>query len=88
MTTEAEKLNVQKNRLIDLGGQNETKCNRISFLVLLWLTFEKTIENKSRDSYVKINLKPRNQIISSPREEILLRLKRDEGGKSNLFRNQ
>ena len=28
-----------KNELIDFGGQNETKYNRISFLVLLRLTF-------------------------------------------------
>ena len=40
------------------------------------------------NSYVKINLKARNQVISSLRKEILLRLKRDDSGKSNLFRDQ
>ena len=39
-----------KNELtIDFGGQNETKYNRISFLVLFGLTFEKTTENKSEE---------------------------------------
>ena len=33
--------------IIDSGGENETKYNRISILVLYQLTFEKTIENKS-----------------------------------------
>ena len=75
------------NELIDFGGQNETKYNRISFLVLLRLAFEKT-KTKAKNSYVKIRLKARNQIISSPREEILLRLKRVESGQSNLFRDQ
>ena len=40
---------IYKNELIDFGGQNETKYNRISFLVLLRLTFEKTTENKSEE---------------------------------------
>ena len=38
-----------KNELIDLRGQNETKYNRISFLVLLRLTFVKGTENKSEE---------------------------------------
>ena len=39
-----------KNELtIDFRGQNETKYNRISFLVLFGLTFEKTTENKSEE---------------------------------------
>ena len=43
---------------------------------------------KAKNSYVQINLKARNQTISSPCEEILLRPKRDEIGKSNLFNDQ
>ena len=54
----------------DFRGQNETKYNRISFLVLFRLTFEKTTENKSEKTHQKINLKTRNRIISSPHEEI------------------
>ena len=38
-----------KNELIDFGGQNETKYNKISFLVPLRLTFEKRTENKSEE---------------------------------------
>ena len=39
-----------KNELtIDFRGQNETKHNRISFLVLFVWTFEKTTENKSEE---------------------------------------
>ena len=76
------------NELIDFGGQNETKHNRISFLVLLRLTFKKTTENKSKNSYVEIKLKARNKIIYFPHEKILLQLKRDESGQSNLFRDQ
>ena len=34
---------------IDFRGQNETKYNRISFLVLFGLTFKKTTENKSEE---------------------------------------
>ena len=79
----------QENELIDFGGQNETKYNRISFLALLWLTFEKRTENKSEELiYVKINLKARNEITSSPHKEILLPPKRDESGKPNLFSDQ
>ena len=44
---------IYKNELIDYGGQNETKYNRISFLVLLRLTFEKTTENKSDELVCK-----------------------------------
>ena len=52
--TEAEKLNACiQNELIDFGGRNETKYNRISFLVLLRLTFEKTTENKSEELVYK-----------------------------------
>ena len=40
---------IYKNELIDFGGQNETKYNRISFLVLLRLTFEKRTENKTKE---------------------------------------
>ena len=40
---------IYKNELIDFGGQNETRYNRISFLVLLQLTFEKRTENKSEE---------------------------------------
>ena len=43
---------------------------------------------KARNLYVKINLKARNQITSSPFEEVLLRPKKDESDKSNLFRDQ
>ena len=39
---------IYKNELIDFGGQKKTKYNRISFLVLLWLTLEKTTERKQR----------------------------------------
>ena len=42
-----------KNEVIDFGGQNETKCNRISFFVLLRLTFEKTTESKSEEFLCK-----------------------------------
>ena len=39
-----------KNSLtVDFRGQNETKYNRISFLVLFKLTFEKTTENKCQE---------------------------------------
>ena len=78
---------------------NETKYNRISFLVLLRLIFEKTTENKSEElkRHVKINLKTRNQIISSPFKGILLFNMAKEGWKlwikktkktSQLFRDQ
>ena len=43
-----------KNELIDFGGQNETKYNRICFLELLQLTFEKTTENK-REKLIRKN---------------------------------
>ena len=46
---EAEKLTMQKYKLTDFGGQNETdKYSRISFLVLLRLTFKKTMDNTSK----------------------------------------
>ena len=38
---------------MDFGGQNETKYNRISFLVLLQVTFEKITENKSEELVCK-----------------------------------
>ena len=43
--------------------------------------------NKSEELICK-NQSERNQVISSPRKEILLWPKRDESGKSNLFRDQ
>ena len=60
----------KKELTFDFRGQNETKYNRISFLVLFGLTFEKTTENKSKKTHQKINLKTRNRIIFSPHEEI------------------
>ena len=39
---------IEYSKMNDFGEQNETKYNRISFLVLLRLTFEKTKENKSQ----------------------------------------
>ena len=44
---------IYKNELMDFGGQNKTKYNRISFLVLLQLTFEKITENKSEELVCK-----------------------------------
>ena len=38
---------------IDFRGQNETKYNRISFLVLSGLIFEKRTENKSKECIQK-----------------------------------
>ena len=49
---------IYKNELIDFRGQNETEYNRISFIVLLRLTFENTTENKSE------KLKCKNQAES------------------------
>ena len=79
---------IYKNELIDFGGQNETRYNRISFLVLLQLTFEKTTENKSEELICKNQSESNKSNYSSPCEEILLRPQRDESGKSNLFRDQ
>ena len=60
-----------KNALIiDSGEENKTKYSRIFILVLYWLKFDKTKEVKAKNSYVKIKLKARNQIISSPRIKI------------------
>ena len=39
----------KKELTFDCRGQNETKYNRMSFLVLFGLTFEKTTENKSKE---------------------------------------
>ena len=39
----------KKELTFDFRGQNKTKYNRISFLVLFGLTFEKTTENKSEE---------------------------------------
>ena len=71
---------MQKHELIDFGGQNETdEYNRISFLVLLWLTFEKTTDNTLK---IKAKNSRKNQSENkksnyfSPREGILLRPKR------------
>ena len=44
----------KKELTFDFRGQNETKYNRISFLVLFGLTFEKTTENKSKELIKKI----------------------------------
>ena len=79
---------IYKNELIDLGGQNENKYNRISFLVLSQLTFEKTMENKSEELICKNQSESKKSNYFFPLEEILLRPKRDESGKSNLFRDQ
>ena len=38
----------KKELTFDFRGQNETKYNRISFLVLFGLTFEKTTESKNK----------------------------------------
>ena len=76
---------IYKNESIDFKGQNETKYNRISFLEHLRLTFEKTTKNKSKKL---ICTNQSESIISSSCEEILLRPKRDESGKSNLFSDQ
>ena len=77
------------NELTDFGGQNETKYNS-NFLFLYYYGWHlrKQQKIKAKNSYVKIKLKARNKFISSPREEILLRPKRGESGKSNLFRDQ
>ena len=79
---------IYKNELIDFGGQNENKYNRISFLVLSRLTFEKTMENKSEELICKNQSESKKSNYFFPLEEILLRPKRDESGKSNLFRDQ
>ena len=48
--TEAEKIDFAKmSQLLTLEDKNETKYNRIEFLVLLRLTFEKTTKNKSEE---------------------------------------
>ena len=81
---------------IHFRGQNETEYNRISFLVLFGLIlFWENNRKKKRRTHQKINLKTRNQIISSPCEEIKLRPKKDWSGKSKrrkktsqLFRDQ
>ena len=97
--TEAEKFDMQKWINWLWRALNETKYNRISFLVLLRLIFEKTTENNREElkRHVKINLKTRNQIISSPYEGILLFNTAREGWKlwikktkttSQLFRDQ
>ena len=63
-----------KNELIFyFRGQNETGYHRISILLLSLKTFEKTPENEGERHNVKTNLKRRNQIISSPRDEIIQR---------------
>ena len=79
---------IYKNELIDFGGQNENKYNRISFLVLSRLTFEKTMENKSEELICKNQSESKKSNYFFPLEEILLWPKRDESGKSNLFRDQ
>ena len=43
------KKNIKKELTFDFREQNKTKDNRISFLVLFGLTFEKTTENESKE---------------------------------------
>ena len=58
---------IRKDELsFDFGGQNETEYNRIYILLLKQMTFEKRPENEGERHNVKISLKRRNQIISSP----------------------
>ena len=62
--------------------------NRISFLVLLRLTFENRTENKREELVCKNQSESKKSNYFSPREDILLWPKRGESGKSNLFRDQ
>ena len=50
-------------------GQNETKYNRISFLVLSGLPFDKTIENKSEELIKKINYGQREMEVANQENE-------------------
>ena len=53
MSNGSQEIEYTKISHIHFGGQNETKYNRISFLVLLRLTFEKRMENKSEELVCK-----------------------------------
>ena len=88
--TEAEKLNIHKwvNWLRRAKRNQIHVQQQFPFLHYCGWHLRKQRKIKVKNSYVKIKLKARNQIISSPRKEILLRLKRDESGQSNLFRDQ
>ena len=54
-------------KIIDFGGQKRNQIQQYFILVLWRQTFERRTKLKRR-THVKINLKTRNQIISSPRD--------------------